>query len=285
MELPLSAWLNNKACTCCLDDPPVDYFEPDMNTHSLPKMLKKLFRLSADGTQISLHTKRGVMTSLLAVIMLILCLPSVLLSLVLDGNDRIFFIATALLSGAACLYLFSQSHRLVLDRVANQLFYQRAWWWKTPQADRVQKADGVEVLLTRSGNSNSLQIGILNELYVFERPDDAFLAMGFLKQHFNLVLLEQVSDWPHKHPWSDNDAQPAGEGRHSEQEQREQQHSEQGQSEKDPSEQASQAVIESALRRTGDVVPIWSRAALIKLALPVPVFALLALLFEWGVLS
>lgn len=105
----------------------------------------------------------------------------------------------------------------------------------------------------------------MNQLYVFDQPSDARALMAYLKQQFRVLVLEQISDWPNKHPWKgDNVAPPRVV--------------------KPCLDKVATEADEPPLPNFGLVVPIWSREALLKLALPIPVFCGLAALVEYGVL-
>jgi len=237
-----------------------------MNTNyqALPAKVKKLLRPMADGSGISLHTKKGMMIKLSGAFVLFLCAQALVLGVVLEGSEVTFYRVLAMISAAVGLYLFCQSYRLVFDRATNRVFVQRSAWWRAPQRGDTQRADTVEVLLTRIDSNRRLQVGLLNQLYVFDQPSDAQALMAYLQQQFRVVALEQVSDWPNKHPWQAEDTPSV--------------------TAKSVPANTPVDVAQTPMSELGLVAPIWSRGALLKLALPIPVFCLLAALVEYGVL-
>lgn len=237
-----------------------------MNMHyqALPEKVKKLLRPEPDGSGLSLHTQKGMMIKLGGAFVLFLCAQALMLSVVLEGDEGTFYGVLALISAAVGLYLFGQSHRLVFDRMTNRVFLQRSAWWRAPRRGDAQRADTVEVLLTRGDSNSRLQVGLLKQRYVFDQPSDAQALMAYLQQQFRVVALEQISDWPNKHPWQAENTPSV--------------------TVKSVSTNTPVGVADTPVPEPGLVVPIWSRAALLKLALPVPVFCVLAALVEYGVL-
>lgn len=238
-----------------------------MNTHyqALPDKVKKLLRPLTDGSGFSLHTKQGVVIKLIGAFLLFLCVQSLVLSVIFEGLDSTFYSALAWVSAIVGCYLFGQSHRLVFDRVTSRVFLQRSAWWRAPRMMDAQRTDIVEVLLTRGESDRRLQVGLFNQLYVFDQPSDAHALMAYLQQQFRVVALEQISDWPNKHPWKGDDVDPP-------------------RVVKPCLDRTATEADEPPLPNFGLVVPIWSREALLKLALPIPVFCGLAALVEYGVL-
>ncbi|QEQ97719.1 hypothetical protein [Neptunomonas concharum] len=236
-----------------------------MNAHyqALPDKVKKLLRPEADGSGLSLHTKKGVMIKLGGAFLLFLCVQSLVLSVVLEGHEGAFYGVLTLISAFTGFYLFGQSHRLVFDRMTNRVFLQRSAWWRAEQMIDAHHAETVEILLTRGESNQRLQVSLLNQLYVFDQPSDAHALMDYLQQQFRVVALEQISDWPNKHPWRAEGAAPHA---------------------IKPVPEKTSAKVEPPLYKSSLVVPIWSRGALLKLALPIPVFSVLAALIESGVL-
>lgn len=197
-------------------------------------------------------------------------LSSLLMSVVLEGTERVIYMVTsALLISASTMALGMRRH-LVLDASSGTLLRKKSWWGIVQSVQSESPlADQRAVVAPIAELSKGCLLEIAGQKYTIGTFDETSQLAIFINHHFQVPAFERVTQWP-------NEVELGGI------------------QSKDSATEAESALRQQAFtpvdttKRTGKslaktqarYVPIGEQKVFLKLALPFPLFLVLGIILS-----
>lgn len=195
------------------------------------------------------------------------------MAFVLDGGEQIFYVIVSVCLSLFCLVFLGVRQHLVFDKEQGVLREVRSWWGLLAREhQRIPLGETQVIVAPIAALSEGCQLELLEHRYTIGSAAETRQLAALLRDGCGVQAMDRVAAWPETRPLADDSQQETEVSRQPSQAKQ----PEQPKQQKRP-EASATASISADMRHPS----LWDQAVLLKLAIPLPVLAVIGFVLAW----